>query len=39
MCVKIQGKYVLLHLCYSTKQGEGKPVLFVGVNICKSAKY
>lgn len=39
MCVEIQGNYVLLYLCYSTKQGEGKSVLSVGVKICESAKY
>lgn len=33
MRVKTEGKYVLLLLCYSTKWGEGKPVLFKYVKI------
>ena len=39
MCVEIRRNCVLLYLCYSTKQGEGKSVLSVGVKICVSAKY
>lgn len=39
MCVKIEGKYVLLLLCYSTKWGERKAVFFGSVLKLQILKY